>query len=181
MLEVLTEEYSVCLWVGLACAAAQVLLWIAFSFALGNGPWRQEPGFTAHQVVCFPLMIILAYLGVTNYYAPDDRFATPESRVLEPHPVGTMMSQMVLGMMVFWDIPTGLLVQSLREPLMVAHHFGMALTAMLGLSYYSYHALFFYGIIELSGIFLSIVDLFHPKHAGWCAVAPSRTPESRSQ
>tara|TARA_B100000795_G_scaffold252792_1_gene222572 strand:+ start:69 stop:278 length:210 start_codon:yes stop_codon:yes gene_type:complete len=50
-----------------------------------------------------------------------------------------------------WDIPTGLLVKSLREPLMVAHHVGMALTAALGLyPLYSYYALFFYGEMAIS-------------------------------
>ena len=26
---------------------------------------------------------------------------------------------------------------------------------------------FFFGTIEVSGVFLSVVDLFHPKHVSW--------------
>jgi hypothetical protein len=114
-------------------------------------------------------MIYLTYLGLSNFggAAP---FDTPVSRVFEPHPVGTAMTKIVLGELLLWDIPTGLLVTSLREPLMVAHHVGMALTAAVGLyPLYSYYALFFYGVIEVSGIFLSFVDVFHPKHPAWCA------------
>ena len=48
------------------------------------------------------------------------------------HPVGYEMSQVVLAMMVFWDIPCGFMVKVLREPLMLVHHFGMAFVALLG-------------------------------------------------
>jgi len=163
------EELGLSLSVGAACAMAQCVLWLLFTFALGDGPWRREPGFTAHQVVCFPLMIYLTYLGLTNFGdAPS--FATPAIRVFESHSVGTAMTKIVLGELLLWDIPTGLLVKSLRDPLMVAHHVGMALTAAVGLyPLYSYYALFFYGVIEVSGIFLSFVDVFHPKHPAWCA------------
>ena len=36
------------------------------------------------------------------------------------------------GELLFWDIPTGLLVASLREPVMVAHHIGMAFMSAAG-------------------------------------------------
>ena len=162
------EEYGVLFSAGIACATAQCVLWLLFSLALGDGPWRREPGFTAHQVVCFPLMVYLTYLGLANFGSTSP-LATPASRVFEPRPVGTLMTKMVLGKLLLWDIPTGLLVKTLREPLMVAHHVGMALTAALGLyPLFSYYALFFYGVIEVSGIFLSLVDIFHPKHQAWC-------------
>ena len=166
------NECGLVLSTGIACATAQCALWLLFTFALGDGPWRREPGFTAHQVVCFPIMIYLTYLGLSSFGANSD---TPVSRVFEPHPVGTVMTKIVLGELLLWDIPTGLLVKSLREPLMVTHHVGMALTAMVGLyPLFSYYALFFYGVIEVSGIFLSFVDVFHPKHTAWCACLKHR-------
>lgn len=163
------DEHWILFSTGATCAIAQCVLWLLFTYALGDGPWRREPGFTAHQVVCFPLMIYLTYMGIANFGASAERFATPASRVFEPHPVGITMTKIVLGELLLWDIPTGLLVKSLREPLMLAHHVGMALTAAVGLyPLFSYYALFFYGVIEISGIFLSLVDVFHPKHKAWC-------------
>ena len=170
------NELGLLLSTGIACSTAQCVLWLLFTFALGDGPWRREPGFTAHQVVCFPLMIYLTYVGLSHFHlAAPAPFNTPVSRVFEPHPVGTVMTKIVLGELLLWDIPSGLLVKSLREPLMVAHHVGMALTAAIGLypGLNSYYALFFYGVIELSGIFLCVVDLFHPKHPAWCAYLES--------
>lgn len=140
--------------------------------------------------------------------------------------------------MLFWDIPCGFLVRSLREPLMLLHHFGMAYVAQVhafqlhlspshirGLScrtpesadfasshrwgrevrcvrggaqgggwaasgfvrgvqavpdlvqaalwpLYCYYCVFFFGFIEISGLPLVVVDLFHPKHkvARPCAI-----------
>ena len=46
----------------------------------------------------------------------------------------------MLGELLFWDIPTGLLVASLREPVMVAHHIGMAFMSAAGvLGIYTYY------------------------------------------
>ena len=95
-------------------------------------------------------MIYLTYMGIANFGASAERFATPASRVFEPHPVGITMTKIVLGELLLWDIPTGLLVKSLREPLMLAHHVGMALTAAVGLyPLFSYYALFFYGTVSV--------------------------------
>ena len=96
------NEHGLLLVTGIACATAQCVLWLLFSFALGDGPWRREPGFTAHQVICFPLMIYLTYLGLSNFggAAP---FDTPVSRVFAPHPVGAAMTKIVLGELLLWD------------------------------------------------------------------------------
>ena len=175
MLEVLTEEYSVCLWVGLACAAAQVLLWIAFSFALGNGPWRQEPGFTAHQVVVLPLIIYLAYWGVVMWRDTPllPAFGTAVARATKPHAVGSHLTQVALGELIIWDTPTCFAVPSLRSPEMLAHHILMAGVAYLSYSNtaFQYYTLLYFGAIEVSGIVLAWVDVCHPKHKSWCAFA----------
>ena len=112
---------------------AQICLWLLFSFVLPVGPWTKLPGFTAHQVICFPMMIYLAVVGVQAWLFPAPEIeaygATMRSRVLEPHPIGGFLSHIVFGELVMWDIPCGLLVSNLREALMLAHHFGMAIVA----------------------------------------------------
>jgi hypothetical protein len=89
-------------------------------------------------------------------------------------------AQLVAAELILWDIPTGLLVDSLREPVMMAHHVGMAAVALAGcFGVWSFYAVFFFGVIELSGILLAFVDLFHPKHQAWCdylATAPRLQP-----
>ena len=118
---------------GCGCLTAQICLWLLFSFVLPVGPWTKLPGFTAHQVICFPMMIYLAVVGVQAWLFPAPEIeaygATMRSRVLEPHPIGGFLSHIVFGELVMWDIPCGLLVSNLREALMLAHHFGMAIVA----------------------------------------------------
>ncbi|EOD05232.1 hypothetical protein EMIHUDRAFT_461939 [Emiliania huxleyi CCMP1516] len=150
---------------GVSCLAAQLLLFVAFSYLLPDGPWRRLPGLTAHQCICFPLMIGLACVGVQDWFLSAAVPTSLSGRVLDEHRLGGQLAQLVYGELLLWDIPCGLLVPSLREPLMLAHHFGMAAVAYATLSpLCSYYAVFFFGAIEVSGIPLSIVDVFHPKH-----------------
>ena len=80
-----------------------------------------------------------------------------------------------MGAILLWDIPIGLLVPSLREPLMIAHHIGMFLVAAVMGGMFSsdgqmigyYYVPFYFGVIETSSIFLSVVDQFHPKRKAW--------------
>ena len=90
------------------------------------------------------------------------------------------LSEFVLGMMAFWDIPTGLSVPTLCDTAMLFHHFGMFGTAALGLGILSdgrpilgYYAPFYFGLIELSSLPLIVVDLFHPRHKAWYAYLQS--------
>ena len=57
---------------------------------------------------------------------------------------------------------------------MLVHHFGMLFLSCVpvgvfsqGHSVGSYYASFFFGVIEISTIFLTFVDVFHPKHKAW--------------
>jgi len=155
---------------GAGCLCAQCVLWLLFRFVLPKGPWRDEPGFTAHQVVCFPLMLYCAYTGVTTWFTQQEAFATPSARVFGIHDTGSRIAQILMGELIFWDTPTCLLVSTLREPVMVAHHVLMAVTAAFGLlGLWTYYGIFFFGVIEISGIPLAFVDVFHPKHEPWCS------------
>uniref|UniRef100_A0A7S4EU52 TLC domain-containing protein n=2 Tax=Chrysotila carterae TaxID=13221 RepID=A0A7S4EU52_CHRCT len=51
----------------------------------------------------------------------------------------------------------------------------MLLVAMAGQTTYSYYGCCFFGVIELSGIPLVVVDLFHPKHKQWTQLAHSNS------
>jgi hypothetical protein len=80
---------------------------------------------------------------------------------------------MVWGMMVLWDIPVSIFTKSLRDPLMLGHHIGMSFVSGVAAGMFSeepvgsYYAPFFFGVIELSSVFLCLVDLFHPKNSAW--------------
>ena len=66
----LWEEHSLLIGVGLSCAVAQVVLWLLFSYALGDGPWRAEPGFTAHQVICVRHVTAPTHAALSFSHAP---------------------------------------------------------------------------------------------------------------
>jgi hypothetical protein len=124
-------------------------------------------------------MCALAVIGVRHWLWADGVLLTPTERVLALSPTGVTLGEIVLGELIFWDIPTGLAVQRLRDPLMLAHHFGMAYVAFASLGassgppFCGYYAVFFFGFIEISGVFLTVVDIFHPKNKEWAAYEKS--------
>jgi len=163
--------------VGLACLCSQIVLWFAFTYVLPAGPWTSSPGFSAHQVVVFPLMIYMTYMGFVGWFgvlgAPP---TTVTERVLGRNPTGEHLAQFALCELLLWDIPTGLFVKALRDPVMVAHHVGMLIVAYGATkATWSYYAIFFFGTIEASGIFLTFVDLFHPKNREWTRLAETHS------
>ena len=169
--------------VGLCFLACQILLYTLFSSnALkGKGPWSKMPGFTAHQVVVVPVLVFLAAEGLREWVYQDVPTTAVDRLLGARH---GHLSEFVLGMMLFWDIPTGLLTPALFDLPMVFHHLGMCATAAIAMGAISgakhqpvmgYYAPFFFGMIEISSIPLIIVDLFHPKHKEWHAYLTSHT------
>lgn len=83
------------------------------------------------------------------------------------------MGVFVWGMLLLWDIPASIATEPLRDPLMMAHHVGMLVIAgivggiVTPAPLCTYYGSFFLGVIEISSIFLIIVDLFHPKYNFW--------------
>lgn len=166
--------------VGLACLAAQTVLSAIFAYAVpGDGPWKQQPGFTAHQLVCFPLMVYLTLQGLVAWWYESDEAAAAgtEGRIFGTVDRGYQLSATVLGMMVFWDIPCSIVVPALQDTLMLGHHIGMCFVAGVSVGIFSsdghpigtYYTSFFLGVIEFSTIFLVVVDVFHPRNAAWHA------------
>jgi hypothetical protein len=67
--------------------------------------------------------------------------------------------------MLMWDIPVGFLSDGMGDPIMHVHHIGFFIVATIALGMYSNgipigsaYAPFFFGVIELSSIPLTIVD-----------------------
>jgi TLC domain len=167
--------------VGLTCMVAQIVLYTLFAtefFGLWKtgGPWSKMPGFTAHQVVTIPVLVYLSLQGLREFGHGD--VVTAVDRLTGPR--HGHLSEFVLGMMFFWDIPTGLSTPALRDIPMVFHHFGMCVTAAVTMGVLShgqpicgFYGPFFFGLIELSSLPLIFVDIFHPKHKAWHAYLTS--------
>ena len=163
---------------GACCAVVQVgayLLLVTNFF--GKGPWSIMPSFTAHQIVVIPVLFYLSIQGLRDFDIREvigvtATTTTAVERVTSP--MHGHFSEFVLGMMFFWDIPTGLCTPALREVPMILHHIGMFMTAAIsmgilsnGVPIFAYYAPFYFGIVEISSIPLIIVDIFHPKHKAW--------------
>lgn len=161
---------------GITLLLAHCIFYVSFKYALPKGPWTSSASYTAHQAVCMPLMIYLGVLGVNGWFLKADSLVTVTDRCLSEYTPGIQVTRLVLGMMIFWDIPVGLLTPQLQDPLMLVHHIGMLLTAGISEGLLSnghpvavLYTTFYFGVIELSSIPLVIVDLFHPKNKEWHA------------
>jgi TLC domain len=164
--------------VGLACLASQCLCFVILRYLDANpstaGPWSRRAGFTAHQLVTFPVLAYLTVEGLRLWI-----YDTPETDVqgrMLDYNDHFHLSEFVLGMMAFWDLPTSILTRELRQPAMLLHHIFMFWTAAVSMGFISeerplmgYYAPFYFGAIELSSLPLLIVDIFHPKHRDWHA------------
>ena len=153
--------------VGLGMLVGQILLSAVFTYVTKKGPWHAEPGFTAHQLVYFPISLYTTYVGCANYWpAP----GTPVQRLISVNEAGLHLSQLQLAILILWDIPVGLAVPSMRDPIMMAHHVGFAVTAFaVTQTCNTYYALCFFGVVEFSSVFLTFADVFHPKHKEYAA------------
>mmetsp|Transcript_22723 Transcript_22723/g.34366 ORF Transcript_22723/g.34366 Transcript_22723/m.34366 type:complete len:268 (-) Transcript_22723:102-905(-) len=154
---------------GATVLATHVFLTLIFKYLSPDGPWKQMPSYTAHQVVAFVMMIYQSYLGFYNF--------SGSGGVFEDNPGGIYISQFCIGTMLVWDIPVRLVSDGMGDPIMHAHHVGFFLMAAVTMGFFSPNgeslganfAPFFFGMIELSSIPLQIVDLFHPKQKAWHA------------
>jgi hypothetical protein len=94
--------------VGVGCLVAQCILYVVFAtngFGLfpQQGPWRDTPGFTAHQVVTIPVLTYLTLEGMREWVLMTsvEEEPTAAERILGPALHGHL-SEFVLGMMAFW-------------------------------------------------------------------------------
>uniref|UniRef100_A0A7S1UV81 TLC domain-containing protein n=1 Tax=Grammatophora oceanica TaxID=210454 RepID=A0A7S1UV81_9STRA len=154
---------------GLGCTVVQGLSYLLFSKALPDGPWKKQPSFTAHQFVAFIMMVYCFAFGAKIWFIDPPC----EDCIFDVSEQGLFLSKIVIGGMLFWDIPVGLVSDGLGDPIMLAHHVGLLLVASLTYGVHTSqpigtcYAAFFFGVIELSSIPLAIVDIFHPKQVAW--------------
>lgn len=162
--------------IGILCAAVQLLFTVLFK-VLPAGPWSKLAMFSAHQVVALPLMALLTYVGMRDWFfdparADADGTLTATDRIFGYSNPNDLALAVGSGAILLWDIPMGFISPPLRDPIMWAHHVGMFLVAatMCGTfckwgSFIGYwYASFYFGVIELSSVFLGFVDVFHPKY-----------------
>lgn len=161
--------------IGIACLVAQAAFTLIFRKILPDGPWTQLSAFTAHQVVALPLMFVLTYIGWRDWFFDPNKYdegLTATDRIFGYSNPNDIPLAVGSGAILLWDIPMGFISPPLRDPIMWAHHFGMFIVSstmcglfckwgnMLG---YYYGALYF-GVIELSSILLTFIDIWHPKY-----------------
>lgn len=164
--------------IGITCLFAQISLTLVLDKRIfprkWHGPWNDLPGFTAHQIIALPMMCILTYYGMKDWFFHPTKDVGNESsydRVFGHTNLNDVPLAIGSGAILIWDTPTGLLIPALQDPLMLCHHVGMFLVAatmsgafcngrMIGYFYSCYY----FGVIEISSIPLSYVDVFHPKY-----------------
>ena len=96
--QTLFESYETALIVGGCCAAVQLFCYLFFSTLAPDGPWRREPGFSAHQVVALPFMVYLTCVGAREWFFPTVPIGGDAlARTVELHAVGHHLAQCVFG------------------------------------------------------------------------------------
>jgi len=163
-----TPPVQLAIKTGVCLAAAQLVLSALFSLPCA-GFARRQPAFTAHQVVTLPFMIYVAWVGSMGWFYPTPHDLangqTLEGRLYGRDEVGERLSALVLGAMIFWDVPCTACLPSIYSASGLGHHVALiALASICLLPYMQHYAPFFVGVIEISSIPLVFVDFFHPKH-----------------
>eukprot|EP00965_Chrysotila_dentata_P053565 1777236-Pleurochrysis_carterae.AAC.3 len=63
-------------------------------------------------------MVTFTYLGMHGWFF-EPTPPTAAARILGTHATGRLLTQLVIGELLFWDTPTGFTVKTLRDPLML--------------------------------------------------------------
>ena len=146
--------------------AGQLLLTVLFHRM--PKPWSDKPAFLAHHTVSMCAVTFMAISGCREWFSGRLMASTsPEGRFWDLHPTGDMLAHFMFVHILVWDVPTRLIVASLRDPTMLAHHAGAALVAFSGLyagpqTRLTYYSTYFFGVVELSSIPLHVMTLFKP-------------------
>ena len=163
---------------------AQCVLTATFAFLLPAGPWQEQPGYTAHQLISCATMIYVCIVGTAAWVSPDATMVSAStstlSRLSDHVPVGEHLAQVLLGLNVLWDIPVGFIIESLRvrsnAQTMLVHHLVVVVLTFLAASpptRFLYYGPFFFGLVEASSAPMSLMDLCHPRNVAWAAWSKS--------
>lgn len=166
-------------WFGCLCMGSQILWSLLFKYALPKGPWSVHPVYTAHQFTTTPLMTYMGVVGIQKWFLEPICDASSDSNALVFNVIDetTHLSQLVVGAMLFWDIPIALLSSEIGGGIiMQVHHVGLWGIAAITLGVFSpsgtpvlgCYIPFFMGVIEFSSIPLTFIDMFDEKnHPEW--------------
>lgn len=146
-------------------------------------------------------MIILSYYGwkeweydiISSY---NDKNMSSHDRLFSVVPSNNELDGDILltygtGAILLWDIPIGIFAPSLQDTIMFFHHVGMFAVAAVMSGMFCvggegqtirigwYYVPFYFGVIETSSVFLSVVDQFHPKRKEWYDWLYSGSEENR--
>lgn len=130
-------------------------------------PWSDKPAYLAHHAISMAAVTFMAITGCSEWFGRMTRPSTAEGRFWDRHPAGDMLAHFMFTHMIAWDIPCRLIVPSLRDPTMLAHHAAAALVAYCGLhagaqTSLTYYSTYFFGVTELSSVPLHVLTLFKP-------------------
>lgn len=132
---------------------SQFGLYVYFAYVSPRGPWRDEPGYTAHRVLSVALG---TYLSVNGF------IGTPTAGL----DGGSDFAGLVLAAQLMWSLPTSLLVRTLRRQYLCVTIIHAGLAACM-IRVYSSQAFFFLGVCETSNIFGAIADMYSSDHTRW--------------
>lgn len=163
-------EVIVAPWFG-AWFCGLFITWMILSFLFRHIPaFKAKPKATAHQFVVFVPFAFLALQGAHLWFF-DPKFAAAfkHDRIYG----GYQDSQnLVLMMFAFqiWDFVTTLVTKELCAAQHLAHHGLTSCLALMGLvngphGFLMYYAAFFFGVSEISSLFLTWVDFFRTNKA----------------
>ena len=84
--------------------------------------------------------------------------------VFDMNPTGNHLAEVVLAELAIWDIPYDRPARRRRCATRWSCATGISPIASVALTQLQVYASFFFGVIELGGVFCNHVDVFHPKH-----------------
>lgn len=128
-------------------------------------------GYTAHTLVALVFMMLVSGMGIVGYWIPTaapsmvsvgGSSSSTGSRLLAQSDAARWLAAVVWGMLTLWDLPTSLILPSLRrKPDVIGHHIVMTLIAYTAAIQLPLHCVYFYlGVSELSSVPLLVYDQF---------------------
>lgn len=130
----------------------------------------------AHQFVALGYMLLCSMIGGAVFLNPAAWPANAAGALLVPNGTSRFLGAVLLGELLAWDIPCGLLIKKLRKPDMLVHHvlmaFGPAYNAVFHAPIFT--GVFYLGLSELSTVPLTLNEM----HASAHDTVAAKEPES---
>lgn len=144
---------------GTLAVGAQLFLVATFR-RWGDCLLQDSAGYISHHIIALAFMILATVVGFAGWFSPAADAATGVARMLSPSGTSRWLAAVLLGELLLWDFPCALFIKKLREPIMLAHHTGMVITAYLVVRLPSFYGMFYLGWTELSSIAMQLWEAF---------------------